>query len=298
VRTGFALDPLFFRHDTGAGHPERAARLAAVLRGAAGLPLVDVAPRDATTSELEAVHDRAYLAWLRAIVGRGAGAIDPDTVVCPESWAAAVRAAGAGLALGEAWLEGRIDAGFAAVRPPGHHACRARAMGFCLLNNVAVLARFLAARGKRVAIVDWDVHHGNGTQEIFERDPSTLFASLHQWPLWPGTGAETERGAGNVVNVTLPPGTDDADYLAAFDERVAPRVEAHAPDVVLVSCGFDAHARDPLAQLSLSSACYGALTRRVARRPVLLLLEGGYDLVALEEGTREVLGALVDLSPE
>ncbi|MGQ0613271.1 MAG: histone deacetylase family protein [Planctomycetaceae bacterium] len=294
MRTGLVQDPLLLRHDTGPGHPERPERMGAVLRGLEGLPLLEVTSRDATAGELESAHDPAYLAWVRGSVGRGAGALDPDTPVCGESWAVAVRAAGAALALGEAWLSGRIEAGFACTRPPGHHACRARAMGFCLVNHVAVLARFLTARGKRMAIVDWDVHHGNGTQEIFWNDPTVLYASLHQMPLYPGTGAAHERGAGNIVNVPLPPGTDDAAYLAAFDAQVLPALEARAPDVVLVSCGFDAHARDRIAQLELTSGCYGELTRRLARWPLLSLLEGGYDLVALEESAREHLRALLE----
>ncbi len=293
VRTGLVQDPLFLRHDTGPGHPERPDRMRAALRGVAGLPLLEVAPRDATSAEMEGAHDPAYLAWVKGSVERGAGALDPDTPVCAESWGVAVRASGAALALGEAWLSGRIEAGFACIRPPGHHACRARAMGFCLVNHMAVLARFLAARGKRVAIVDWDVHHGNGTQDIFWGDPTVLYVSLHQMPLYPGTGAAHERGAGNILNVPLPPGTGDAAYLAAFDARVLPALEVRAPDVVLVSCGFDAHARDRIAQFELSTACYGKLTLRLARWPVLSLLEGGYDLVALEESVREHLRALL-----
>jgi len=294
VITGFVDDPLFDAHRTGPGHPERPERLAAVRRGVEGLDVRRLEARDATAAELGAAHDADYLDWVRGAVQRGAGSLDADTVVCAESWDAAVRAAGAALALGEAWLAGRIDNGFSCGRPPGHHAERRRAMGFCLLGNVSVLAYFLRAAGKRVAIVDWDVHHGNGTQDILWSEPEIGFLSLHQWPLYPGTGRESETGAGNIRNVPLPAGSGDAEYGAVFDEVVVPWLQDRRPEVVLVSAGFDAHARDPLASQALSSDAFGEFTRKLARWPVLSVLEGGYDLVALEESTRAHIGALVD----
>lgn len=297
MRVGLVTDPLFLRHDTGPGHPERPDRLRAVLAAAASLPLVPLPPRDATRRELEGAHDPAYIASIEGRIAKGATHLDADTAVCHDSFDAAVRAAGAALALGEAWLGGRIDAGFAAVRPPGHHACRARAMGFCLFNNVAVLARSLQAAGKRVAILDWDVHHGNGTQEILWEDPAILFASLHQHPLYPGTGFEWETGAGNIVNVPLPAGSGGEEYMEALRTRVLPRFDAHAPDVLLVSCGFDAHERDPLARMRLTSSAYGDFTRLFARWPILSLLEGGYDLQALSESTLSHLSALLQPRP-
>jgi len=292
VRVGLATDPLFYRHDTGPGHPERPERLRAVLDALATLPLVALPARDATRAEIEAVHDPAYVRSVEGRIAKGATHLDADTAVCRDSFDAAVRAAGCALALGEAWLAGAIDAGFAAVRPPGHHAGRARAMGFCLFNNVAVLARALQRAGRRVAIVDWDVHHGNGTQEIFLEDPSLLFACLHQHPLYPGSGAEWETGAGNILNVPLPAGSGDAEYLEALRARVLPRLALHAPDVVLVSSGFDAHALDPLAQMRLTSEAYGEFTRLLRRWPILSLLEGGYDLLALAESSRAHVSAL------
>jgi len=292
VITGFVDDRLFDAHRTGPGHPERPERLAAVRRAAEGLPLRRIEARDAAPAELERAHDRDYLAWLEGAIAKGAGSLDPDTAVCAESWDAAVRAAGAGLALGEAWLAGTIDNGFACVRPPGHHAERRRAMGFCLLGNVAILAYALREAGKRVAIVDWDVHHGNGTQDILWNEPGIGFLSLHQWPLYPGTGGERETGCGNIRNIPMPAGSGDAEYGAAFDATVMPWLEERAPDVVLVSAGFDAHARDPLASQELSSGAFGDFTTRLMRWPVLALLEGGYDLVALEESVRATLGAL------
>jgi len=293
MRTGLVTDPLFLRHLTGAGHPERPERLPAVLGGLEGLDLVAVVPRDATRGELEGVHEPGYIDAVRRAVEGGARELDADTMVSKDSYAAAVRAAGAALALGEAWLLGRIEAGFAAVRPPGHHAGPARAMGFCLFNNVAILARFLVARGKRVSILDWDVHHGNGTQEIFWSDPSVRHMDLHQYPLWPMTGLREDRGAGNIWNIPMPPGSGDKEYLAAFDNEVLPWLEDGEPDVLLISCGFDAHARDPLADQQLSTEAFALFTKKVARLPVLSLLEGGYDLEAIAASSRAHVAALI-----
>jgi len=294
MRTGLVTDPLFLRHLTGPGHPERPERLPAVLKSLEGLDLVPVAPRDATRGELEGVHEARYIDAIERAIEGGARALDADTAVCRDSYAAAVRAAGAGLALAEAWLEGRIEGGFGAVRPPGHHACPAESMGFCLFNNVAIAARFLAARGKRVAILDWDVHHGNGTQAIFWRDPSVRFLSLHQYPLWPMTGRRDERGAGNIFNIPMPPRSGDAEYLEAFDREVVPWLEEGKPDVLLVSAGFDAHAADPLAQQRLSTGTFAEFTKKVARQPVLSFLEGGYDLDALGASARAHVAALIE----
>jgi acetoin utilization deacetylase AcuC-like enzyme len=292
VRTGLATDPVFARHLTGPGHPERPERLSAILEGLEGLELAEVAPRDATRAELETAHAADYVAWLGERIARGAGHLDADTVVCPDSYAAAVRAAGAALALGEAWLAGDVETGFACVRPPGHHACRGRAMGFCLFNNVAVLARFLHANGKRVCIVDWDVHHGNGTQDIFWTDPEVGYCSLHQFPFYPGSGGPQETGAGNILNVPLSAGSGSAEYRAAFEERVLPWLDARAPDVVCVSAGFDAHARDPLAQMRLTADDFAAFTRMLLERPLLSVLEGGYDLEGLASSVRAHLEVL------
>ncbi|MHC4449802.1 MAG: histone deacetylase family protein [Planctomycetota bacterium] len=290
--TGFADDPLFDEHKTGPGHPERPERLPAVRRATEGLDLVRIASRDATRAEVERAHDADYLDWLKSAIEKGAGSLDADTTVCAESWNAAIRAAGSALALGDAWLAGEIEAGFACLRPPGHHAERRRAMGFCLMGNISILAYALHDAGKRVAIVDWDVHHGNGTQDILWNEPEIGFLSLHQWPLYPGTGRESETGAGNIRNVPMPAGSGDAEYLAAFDSTVLPWLEERRPDVVLVSAGFDAHARDPLASQELSSEAFGEFTKKLCRWPILSLLEGGYDLVALETGVRCHLEAL------
>jgi acetoin utilization deacetylase AcuC-like enzyme len=293
VRTGLATDAVFLRHRTGAGHPERAERLPAILERLEGLDLAEVAPRDATRAELEAAHAADYVTWLGERIAKGVGYLDADTAVGPDSYAAAVRAAGAALALGEAWLAGRIEAGFACVRPPGHHACHGRAMGFCLFNNVAVLARFLQAEGKGVCIVDWDVHHGNGTQDIFWTDADVGYCSLHQFPFYPGSGAPQETGAGNILNIPLAAGSGSAEYRAAFAEQVVPWLDTRAPDVVLVSAGFDAHARDPLAQMRLSSDDFAEFTRMLLGRPLLSVLEGGYDLEGLASSVRAHLDTLI-----
>jgi len=294
-------------HDGGA-HPERPARIGAVLDGVDDLhlggDLVHVDARLATREELSRVHDQRYLDALADFSRRGGGSLDPDTYVTSTSWDAACRAAGAGLSAVEE-LSARGDGvAFAVVRPPGHHAERGRGMGFCLLNNVAVAAAALAADGARVLVVDWDVHHGNGTQEIFWDDPAVLYVSTHQWPLYPGTGRPEDVGGsgavGATLNVPLPPGATGDVVRSAFDDVVAPVAETFGADWVLVSCGFDAHRADPLAQLGLSSADFAALARTVAQLApapgrLVLFLEGGYDLQAVRRSTAATLGALLDV---
>jgi acetoin utilization deacetylase AcuC-like enzyme len=293
MKTGLVSDPLCSLHDPGPGHPERPERLDAVLAGAEGLPLVSIEARDATFDELAAAHDPAYVRGLEERTRGRAVRLDPDTATSEHSWDAAVRAAGAALALGEAWLDGRIEAGFAAVRPPGHHACRARAMGFCLLNNVAVLARFLQARGRRVAIVDWDVHHGNGTEDIFRDDAQVGYASLHQYPLYPGTGSADDGDGAHVLNLPLPPGSGDEEYRWVWEDRLLPWLAERDPEVVLLSAGFDAHRLEHLASQTLETDTFAWFTRTLAGRPVLAVLEGGYNLEALRDGVRVVLEELL-----
>jgi acetoin utilization deacetylase AcuC-like enzyme len=260
-------------HPTGA-HPERQERLAVLLEA---FPEFAEA-RAATLEELTAVHESGYVEVVRALADSGETRwLDPDTVCTPTTWEAALLAAGAAI--------GAVEAGgFALVRPPGHHALPGRAMGFCLFNNVAVAARY-AQRDlglARVAILDWDVHHGNGTQEIFWDDDSVLFVSLHQWPFYPGSGGPGE-GHATVVNVPLPAGTGDAEFLAAYEREAEPVLRAFEPDLLIVSAGFDAAGGDPVGGMELTSAGFrelgaraGALAPRVA-----LVLEGGYAVEAL-----------------
>jgi len=258
--------------------------------------------RPATRAELELVHPGRDLDRLHQICDDGGGMVDPDTVVSCGSWDVALLAAGAGLAAVERLDRGDADAAFLAIRPPGHHAVPAASMGFCLVNNVAVTAAVLRARGERVVIVDWDAHHGNGTQDIFYDDPDVLYVSLHEWPLYPGTGSMDEvgvgAGVGATLNVPLPAGTTGDVYLAALDEVVAPVVARFAPTWVLVSAGFDAHRADPITGLGLSAGDFADLTARVvalAPRPgrVIAFLEGGYDLDALRDSVTATASTLL-----
>ncbi len=296
--------PRYLDHDTGSGHPERPARLEAVLRGAAksglGDELVRVEPRSATTDELERVHSGRYVAAIERFCAAGGGWLDADTVAGPASYEAARLAAGAGLTAVERLRDGSATGAFCAVRPPGHHAEAAQAMGFCLFNNVAVVAAALADHAERVLIVDFDAHHGNGTQEAFYGDPRVVYVSMHQFPLYPGTGRMEETGAGDGigtnVNFPFPPGTTGDAYLAAVDEVVAPLAESWAPSWLLVSAGFDAHRSDPLTGLSLSVGDYADLMLRLRELAppgrCIAYLEGGYDIDALVDSSAACVAAL------
>ena len=284
-------------HDTGPGHPERAARARAVAAALDSPDFRGLARREPPRAGREAlgrVHSGAYVDLvLDNMPERGHARFDADTVASPGTREAALRAAGAAMAAVDALVGGEADTAFCAMRPPGHHAEPARAMGFCFFNSIAVgAAHARAVHGLgRVAVVDFDVHHGNGTQAIFWDEPEVLFASTHQMPLYPGTGAETERGThGQIINAPLPPGAGGKAFRQRFEDRVLPAVEAFHPEMILVSAGFDAHRADPLAQLELDAADFAWATRRLlaaARRHaggrVAAVLEGGYDLAALEE---------------
>jgi acetoin utilization deacetylase AcuC-like enzyme len=301
-------DPRFDRHRPAGHHPERPERLtaarAALASVRAAAHLLPVEPRAATDEELGRVHDPRFVESLARLDGHS-GHLDPDTYLSPESVSVARAAAGSLVALVDAMIDGPLTKGVALVRPPGHHARPAQAMGFCLLNNVAVAAAHARARGlERVAVVDWDVHHGNGTQEMFLRDPHVLYVSTHQHPFYPGTGDVDEigegEGKGYTVNVPLAAGGGDAVYASAFERIVLPVLEAYAPELVLVSAGFDAAAADPLAQMELSERAFGWMARelaRVAEGPargrMALVLEGGYDLVALEAGLRSAIEGML-----
>lgn len=286
--------PACLAHATGPGHAERPERLRAVLNALeAAHPDLDwqQAPR-ASRGQLLRAHDERLLAAVLESDPQGLLQLDPDTVLSPQSAEAALRAAGAGVAAVDAVLAGRTRRAFCAVRPPGHHATADAAMGFCLFNNIAVAARHAVDRHglERVAIVDFDVHHGNGTQAIFEREPRVLYASSHQWPLYPDSGARNETGCGNVFNAPLPKGGGGDVFRAAWRDELLPAVDAFKPQLLLVSAGFDGHRRDPLAGLLLESADFAWLTRELAALAdrhadgrLVSMLEGGYDLEALAE---------------
>lgn len=303
-------DPLFDEHRADGPHPERPERLAAARRAVdeakSHVEFRSLEPRDATDDELVRVHTPEYLEKL----GRTAGhrtMLDPDTFVGPSSVAAARRAAGAAVTLTEALLAGEAPWGVALVRPPGHHARPGAAMGFCLLNNVAVAAAHARARGvARVLVLDWDVHHGNGTQEMFFADPSVLYVSLHQSPYYPGTGSIHEvgerEGRGYNVNVPLSAGAGPAEYAAAFDRIVCPIVEAYRPELVLLSAGYDAHRRDPIGGMTLEDDTYRLLTERLrlalpATCPIAVVLEGGYDLAGLRGALDATFQGLANPNP-
>jgi acetoin utilization deacetylase AcuC-like enzyme len=279
--------PELDRHDTGGRHPERPARIGAALEGIddAGLrdAVRELAPRRATLDELVRVHPLRYLELVEEFCRRGRGSLDPDTIVGP--------------------AEGGGDTAFVAARPPGHHALAEQSMGFCMINNIAVGAAALAERGERVLIVDFDVHHGNGTQAIFWDDPRVLYISTHEWPLYPGTGRAEETGGPNApgltMNIPLPAGATGDVVLKAADGAMAPVVERFAPTWVLVSAGFDAHRADPLARLQLTAGDFADLVGRIrafapAPGRTVLVLEGGYDLDALRLSVGASLSAMLD----
>jgi acetoin utilization deacetylase AcuC-like enzyme len=306
-------DNLFDQHVSPPGHPERPARLTAartgVQRSKAGQGALRLPARDATLDELSRVHSAGFLEQLERTTG-GSGHLDADTFFTPHSFEAARRASGAALALTDALLDDQADFGFGLLRPPGHHARPGNAMGFCLLNHVAVAARHALSRGaRRVLILDWDVHHGNGTEEIFEAVPDVLYVSLHQSPQYPGTGAASDVGTGAghgfTINVPLAAGADNAVYAAAFERLILPVVEQYAPHFTLVSAGYDAHRRDPLGGMDLDADGYAWMARRLLEAAqhgpssrIAFLLEGGYDLQAVQESVEYTLDALDQPAPE
>jgi acetoin utilization deacetylase AcuC-like enzyme len=309
-KVGLLLDEVFLMHRMPDGHPERPERLLAV-RDA--LSAVDaparsqrLAVRRAREDELGLVHEAGYLQDLGRMLPGHQGYLDADTPFSAGTWEAALAAAGGALDTALASLDGRCPRGLTVVRPPGHHAEPGRAMGFCFLNNVAVAAAAARAGGcPRVAIVDWDVHHGNGTQDAFWRDPNVLYVSTHQYPFYPGSGAAEEIGAGEgrgaTVNVPLPAGSGDAEYAAAFDEVVVPALRRFRPELILVSAGFDAFVDDPLAEMRVSVAGYRRMAHAVravademCQGRLVCVLEGGYDLDGLgacAAATFEILAA-------
>jgi len=308
TRTTIVWSEAYLDHET-ESHPESPDRWVAIDRALRAASLFDVlpllTPSPATLEQVLAVHSSRLVERIRDIGERGGGWLDPDTWVSPLSWETALLAAGGACDAVDAVMEGRAPRAFSLARPPGHHAEPHRAMGFCLLNSVAIAARHAqAAHGiQRVAIVDWDVHHGNGTQAIFWEDPSVLFISLHQFPFYPGSGSRAEtgggEGTGTTINIPLPAGTGEDVYLAAMDDLVLPALRAFAPELILVSAGYDAHEDDPLAMMRLRTESFGLFAERLRDAAeelcggkLVLVLEGGYNLNALGDSVVATIEAL------
>ena len=311
AKTGLVYHPAYLDHDMGGGHPESPNRLRAIMQqleqsGTADR-LTRIEPRKAEDEWITQIHTAAYLEMLKAEApATGRVSLDADTAMSPGSLTAAYLAAGGALAAVDAILSKKVDHVFCAVRPPGHHAEAGHAMGFCLFNNVAIAARYAQKRYglSRILIVDWDVHHGNGTQHSFEEDPSVLFFSTHQFPHYPGTGRATERGRGAgegfTINVPMEAGEGDEEYRAVFQKTLVPAADAFKPEFVIISAGFDAHQDDPLAGMGLTEEGYEDLTgivagiaKRHANGRILSSLEGGYHLTSLASSVDRHIQALL-----
>lgn len=307
-RSAVVIDRDFLKHEPGASHPERPARLKVLLDLVADLDAKDfelLPPRPALREEVRFCHSDNYVELVESTSRANRYALDGDTVTCRDSFAIGLLAVGGFLRLLDSVAAGEARNGFALVRPPGHHALRDRAMGFCLFNTAAIAAHYLKQRyrAKRILVMDWDVHHGNGTQEAFYEDPSVLYLSTHQFPYYPGTGAVGEvgsgKGEGYTVNIPLPAGCGDEEYLRVFKELVIPVAEKFRPDWILVSAGFDPHQRDPLGGMSVTESGFGAmasmlldLAEKDAGGKIAFLLEGGYDLKALKDSVASVLNEM------
>ena len=299
--TALLTDSIFLTHNTGMGHPECAARLDFTLRNLCKCSwysdLVQYSSIPAKTHWINEIHDANYIERIKVDCARGARHIDsPDVVVCLKSYSVAINAVGALLSLSDAVIAKEVDNAFALVRPPGHHAESDMAMGFCLFNSIAIAARYLQKKHKlmRILILDWDVHHGNGTQHIFEKDPSVFYISLHQFPYYPGSGALSETGIdagmGTTLNCPMSAGSGDMHYKQAFDEIIMPAARNFNPDAILLSAGFDAHHADPLANINLSTQSFIWMTQMMMELAtdccagrIISVLEGGYNLDALAE---------------
>lgn len=312
--TGYVYDERYLLHDPGAFHVERPERLRAIHQRLQDTGLIKkvvaIEPFPASLEWITTLHDPGYIERFRRACEKGHPILDTgDCGICPKSYEIALLAVGGVLAAADAVMQGSVNNAFCAIRPPGHHAERNRAMGFCFFNNIALGARYLQKQHglDRIAIVDWDVHHGNGTQHLFETDPTVLYISLHQDPytLYPGTGKSSEigRGAGEgtTLNVPMPPGSGDKDYLQALDNLVLPKLRAFAPEFLLISAGFDAHADDPLASMLLTERGYREMGSRLAafakeacQGRLITVLEGGYNLSVLAAGVADHIRILLE----
>jgi acetoin utilization deacetylase AcuC-like enzyme len=311
MTTAYLYDSLFMKHRTGYGHPERPERLAAINEAIMGMPyyreLVKIKPSLPDMRYLEMIHSPSYIQHVMREIMSGTEYLDSmDTGVCQESFDIALQAVGGSLNMCDAIMEGRATNGFCAIRPPGHHAEKDAAAGFCIFNNIAIAARYLQSRHgvTSIAIIDWDVHHGNGTQHSFDADRSILYISLHQYPHYPGTGASTETGNGTgkgyTLNIPMQAGSGDREYREAFQTRVIPRLDEFKPEIILISAGFDAHRSDPLSSIRLSSEAFAEFTvllkaaaERHSNYRMIAFLEGGYDCSALADSVLNMMNVLV-----
>ena len=308
ARSAVVVDPEYLKHEPGEFHPERPERIRALLDLAEKLDkdrFQVLPPRAATRSDIESCHGADYVKLVEATSKRNRYALDGDTITCRDSFAVGLLAVGGFLRLIDSIAAGESSNGFALVRPPGHHALRNRAMGFCLFNTITIGAQHLknVHNAERILIMDWDVHHGNGTQDFFYEDPSVLFVSTHQFPYYPGTGAIDEVGVnaaeGYTINIPLPAGCGDAEYMRVFHDVVLPAAAKFEPQWILVSAGFDPHRRDPLGGMEVTEAGFAGMARllvqladRYAEGKIAFLLEGGYDLEGLNRSLRAALEAL------
>ena len=311
-KTAYLYNEIYMEHDTGWGHPERAERLPAIDKKLQSNDfyndLVRVDIKKADYKYIEMIHDRKYIDRVEKEISRGTKYLDSmDTAVCGRSFEVALYAAGGCLNMCDTVMSGKAANGFCAARPPGHHAERTYAAGFCIFNNIAICAKYLQSEYnlKNIAIVDWDVHHGNGTQHSFESDPTIYYFSTHQFPHYPGTGdaSETGTGAGKgyTLNIPMKAGSGNEEYTAAFTKKIIPELEKFKPEAILISAGFDAHSFDPLSSIQLSSDMFYKFTRMLmdvaekhSNKRIISLLEGGYDLKGLAEGVENMMKAFVE----
>jgi acetoin utilization deacetylase AcuC-like enzyme len=301
-KTGYVSDPFYLRHET-EPHPENPGRLTAIQNQLESSEfynnLIPIQPHKATEEEIALVHDSGYVESVKQSCADDVRNLDADTIISPDSYDAALLSAGAGMTAIDQIITGSIQNAFCAVRPPGHHAEQDHAMGFCLFNNVAIAARYAQkAKGlNNIFIFDWDVHHGNGTQHSFYNDPSVYYCSMHQYPFYPGTGAIEETGTGDglgtTLNLPMDAYSEDEDYISALENKLIPEIQRYQPDLIIISAGFDAHKNDPLAQIQLTTDCFGQMTKMVMEVAtdvcdgrLLSMLEGGYDYDALSNSVQ------------